>query len=220
MMQNSKRVNELSELYIPDNRWNSVIKKQDEFPLIDKKEQPNFFQQEPDETQRIRLRSLLEEKSNLAHMNQIVVSSKDKPVIGTQALDTCIGLLFYNRKTKQGIVVHISPDFTAPVTNNVLSILLQSSSVDAEEWEYIIVDGYRNMERKDTQRSNYIMEQIDIFKLKHPNIKLSGLQIKNSDVKLHEETLSYEFAFETLTGQFVTKELFYDPLDYLKGRKR
>lgn len=38
--------------------------------------------------------------SNIAGMDQVVVSTSDKPIIGTQALDTCFGILLYDRKNK------------------------------------------------------------------------------------------------------------------------
>ena len=40
--------------------------------------------------------------SNIADMDQVVVSTSDKPIIGTQALDTCFGILLYDRKNKFG----------------------------------------------------------------------------------------------------------------------
>ena len=38
--------------------------------------------------------------SNIAGMDQVVVSTSDKPIIGTQALDACFGILLYDRKNK------------------------------------------------------------------------------------------------------------------------
>lgn len=37
-------------------------------------------------------------RSSIADMDQVVVSTPDKPIIGTMALDTCFGILFYDRK--------------------------------------------------------------------------------------------------------------------------
>lgn len=43
--------------------------------------------------------------SNFANMDQVVVSTADKPIIGTQALDTCFGILLYDRKINLAFVV-------------------------------------------------------------------------------------------------------------------
>lgn len=34
----------------------------------------------------------LEQHASIAHMGEIVISSKDKPIIGTTALNTCFGI--------------------------------------------------------------------------------------------------------------------------------
>lgn len=47
--------------------------------------------------------------SNITDMDQVVVSTSDKPIIGTQALDTCFGILLYDRKNKFGICGHADP---------------------------------------------------------------------------------------------------------------
>lgn len=133
-------------------------------------------------------------------------------------MDTCIGVLFYNKETKKGIICHISPDCTFVMTYKVLEVLLENSSKEHSKWEYLIVDGFRNVDRKDTKRSEYIHSQIQKFAIKYPNINLKSFEQVNK--KLHAGTLSYEFAFDTLSGQFVTDELFYNPLDHIKERRR
>ena len=43
--------------------------------------------------------------SNIAGMDQVVVSTSDKPIIGTQALDTCFGSYFTIEKINLEFVV-------------------------------------------------------------------------------------------------------------------
>ena len=46
-----------------------------------------------DKMNEIKYRTL--EKTSLVGMGRVVESTKERPVIGTQALDTCYGILFY-----------------------------------------------------------------------------------------------------------------------------
>ena len=47
-------------------------------------------------SQMIKYKLLLESKSQIARMGEIVVSSKEKPIVGTTALATCFGIVFYD----------------------------------------------------------------------------------------------------------------------------
>ena len=47
-------------------------------------------------------------QSNIANMDQVVVSTNEKPVIGTQALDTCFGILFMIEKINLVFVVMLT----------------------------------------------------------------------------------------------------------------
>ena len=53
-----------------------------------------------------RIKNAMLEEASLAEMGCVVESSEDRPIIGTQALDTCYGILFYDRLNKKGIVGH------------------------------------------------------------------------------------------------------------------
>ena len=59
-------------------------------------------------------------QSNIANMDQVVVSTNEKPVIGTQALDTCFGILFYDRKNKFGICGHADPNSISYISIEML----------------------------------------------------------------------------------------------------
>lgn len=70
----------------------------------------NKYNDEYDFNEKIfKLKYILEQHANIAEMGEIVISSKDKPIIGTTALDTCFGIVFYDRNNKSGIVGHAAP---------------------------------------------------------------------------------------------------------------
>ena len=57
------------------------------------------FREYDEETKKmLKIKSFLEDRSCLSSMYQVVCSTKDKPIIGTTSLDTCYGILFYDRK--------------------------------------------------------------------------------------------------------------------------
>lgn len=85
------------------------------------------------------------EKTSLALMDCYVISSPDKPIIGTQALDTCYGILFYNRHTKKGICGHAAPSRLTSLLTRMINCL----GDEQQTIEYMIVPGFRNEDRRD-----------------------------------------------------------------------
>ena len=82
--------------------------------------------------------------SNIADMDQVVVSTSDKPIIGTQALDTCFGILLYHRKNKFGICGHADPK---NIFGIVVEMLKQIPSTTEGNVEYAIISGYHAIEQ-------------------------------------------------------------------------
>ena len=154
-----------------------------------------------DET--IRIKRFLEQYANIAHMGGIVVSSGDKPIIGTTALDTCTGIVFYDRKNRKGIVGHATDGGKIAILQSMIRLLEKNENLVIE---YAIVSGYRNMEKGDYSG---VAELMNYLETHCPNnIKLVPFQ--NLDVRVCSNILAYEFAFEVNTGQNVADYLFYD----------
>lgn len=165
-----------------------------------------------------RIKYSMLEKSRFASMGQVVVSSNDKPIIGTQALDTCYGILFYDRNKKEGICGHAVP-------SNLTTVLIEMINLLGNEErtiEYMILPGYRNVDRKDYsglhELSNYLLLNLP------KNIHLTSMKYDNFYVKLHMKTLSYEFAFDTSKGEFVTNYVFFETIEnnprYISAKSR
>lgn len=151
----------------------------------------------------LRLKYILEKYAKIANVGEIVISSKDKPIIGTTALDTCFGIVFYDRKNKIGIVGHALPSSKI----DILIKMINSLEKDKEQViEYAIVSGYRNEENKDYNGYEEILSYLENHCPK--NIKL--MPFLDLNVQVCSNILAYEFAFEVNTGKSVTSYLFYD----------
>lgn len=176
------------------------------FDIIEKDLEFREFDQLCDKMNKIKYDML--KKTSLAHMGCVVVSSKERPIIGTQALDTCYGILFYDRERKEGICGHAIPSNLV----GTLSEMMLWFGDDNRVIEYMFVPGFRNVDYKNyrglSELSNYLFSHVP------SNIKLKSFSSDFSPVKLHQATLSYEFAFDTESGEFVTKNVFFDAIEH------
>ena len=154
----------------------------------------------------IRIKHFLEEHANIAHMGEIVVSSKDKPIIGTTGLDTCFGIVFYDRKNKKGIVGHAYDSGKIAILHRMIELL---GTNEQQVIEYTIVSGYRNIEKRDYSGIDELLNYLETHCPE--NIKLIPFQ--NLGVQVCSNVLAYEFAFDVNTGQNVANYLFYDRLE-------
>lgn len=181
-----------------------VIEKNDYIELIDENDSYKEIDEICDKLNRIK-NAMLEEAS-LAGMGCVVESSDERPIIGTQALDTCYGILFYDRKNKKGIVGHGTPSSKVATLHEMIHRIDDGTD---KVVEYLIIPGFRNVDYHDMSGVDELL--IGLQKYCPGNIKFVPFQIKiESFAKLHKPTLSYEFAFDTRNGRFVSYELFFD----------
>ena len=129
--------------------------------------------------------------SNIAGMDQVVVSTSDKPIIGTQALDTCFGILFYDRKNKFGICGHADPK---SIFGIVVKMLKQIPSTTEGNVEYTIISGYRAIEQNNFKGVEEIQDILRNYMSVNP--------------KIPDGLLCYDFAFDTKFGKDVTNIVF------------
>lgn len=149
-----------------------------------------------------KLKFELEKYANIANICQIVTSSTEKNIIGTTALDTCYGIVFYDRNSKFGIVGHGLPDTKLDTLREMINML----GKDEKTIEYAIVPGYRNIERKDYSGEEQIINYLKTYCPK--NIRLVPFQ-SDLGINLCSNCLAYEFAFDVNTSRPVTNSLFY-----------
>lgn len=142
--------------------------------------------------------------SNIANMDQVVVSTADKPIIGTQALDTCFGILLYDRKNKFGICGHADPK---NIFNIVVEMLKQIPSTTEGNVEYTIIPGYRAVEQNNIKGIEEIQDILRNYVIINPKIKFISLN-SPLEPKIPNKLLCYDFAFDTKFGKDVTSIVF------------
>lgn len=166
----------------------------------------------------IRLRQSLKAKALMAHMCCVVSSSIDKPIIGTQALDTCHDILFYDRIKRFGVVGHVTSGYKG-ILNEMLAMFEDGQN---HTIEYMIIPGYRIVEKADYRTFSEILYCLKSYG--NPQIVFVPLKNYEGGIKLHKSTLTYEFAFNTADGNFVSNKLFFDiaehdPRRFTRNRK-
>lgn len=143
-------------------------------------------------------------RSSIADMDQVVVSTPDKPIIGTMALDTCFGILFYDRKNKFGICGHADPYNTFGIIVEMLKQIPESTEGIIE---YTIVPGYRAMKQKKFEREDEIQDILRNYMSINPKIHFTSLKTP-LDPSMPNGLLCYDFAFDTISGKDVTSIVF------------
>ena len=143
-------------------------------------------------------------RSSIADMDQVVVSTPDKPIIGTMALDTCFGILFYDRKNKFGICGHADPYNTFDIIVEMLKQIPESTEGIIE---YTIVPGYRAMKQKKFEREDEIQDILRNYMSINPKIHFTSLKTPLNP-SMPNGLLCYDFAFDTISGKDVTSIVF------------
>lgn len=136
----------------------------------------------------------------LADMNDIVVSSKESPIIGTNNLAHCYGILFYNPLTHEAILGHASVLHYQEILNKMLSLIPLSAKEECIE--YLIVPGNYNIIDNNLE----IYEKIKIYLDKYDDHQkyFIAMDVKYEDViTIDQDTLSSEFVFDSSTGTFI-----------------
>lgn len=147
---------------------------------------------------------ILTKKFLLVDMDTAKISTPDKPIIGTQALATCYGVLIYNEERKVAIVAHISSKDLISVINDIYTILTKEKLYN-KSLKYKIIDGTypENIEvKKDIERH---------FKNEK---NFEEMNIPDTAIQTDERTQSNQFAFDTTTGTFITNKVMFGT-DYL-----
>ena len=188
----------------------------------------------------IKINDTLKEKFIIANMDDIQISTTDKPIIGTFALGPCMGFILYSKEKKKAIVGHISCSQILDNYNleklrlQIYKIIIQNKLINTD-FDLMLVEGaQKSMYYKDwyeldilknQEKKIYslfevlesLLTQIDFIKIK--NIKKSHFntdEIQIVDIKgnICDETnneASKQFAFNANTGKFITNDIFIFP---------
>ena len=145
-------------------------------------------------------------KFKKVHMNEICITSKEFPIIGTDSLGPCVAFLVYCEEKKCAILAHI-PDNS----KDYFSILLDVIALyDLSKYrlKYTIIKGYYD--------NGYKVDDILEKKFKmYSNIFVPFTELPLDAVKIDENATSHEFAFDSRIGEFVTEKVFFG-YEYIK----
>lgn len=72
-------------------------------------------------------------KPIIVRMNEVGISTKEQPIIGTEALGPCIGGLIYSKKHKKSVVFHASSDWKQLILE-VLIVLAENGLISPENF--------------------------------------------------------------------------------------
>lgn len=147
-------------------------------------------------------KELLTKKFILVDMDDAQISTEDRPIIGTHALATCIGVLLYNEEKKLAIVAHVSSEPMQTI-DKIFNLIIKYKLYNAK-LKYLIIPGY--------YEEHYHVKELleEHFK---DFTQFDENEISCSDIKTIEEETSRQFAFDASTGKFVTDKVLYG-VDY------
>jgi len=147
-------------------------------------------------------KELMTKKFILVNMNDAAISTEERPIIGTHALATCIGVLLYSEEKKIAIVAHVPSDPMVAI-DRIFEIIIKNKLVSTV-FKYKIIPGYY----EEHYNTKMLLEKY----FSH-FIPFSDSEIPEDAVHIDEGTTSKEFAFDASTGKFVTDKVFFG-LDY------
>lgn len=135
----------------------------------------------------------------MVHMSEINISDNEFPIIGTQGLGPCVAFLVYSEEKKCAIVAHI-PDDTKDYFSLLINIIAMYN-LDSSQLKYKVIKGYYD--------NGYKLDEILENKFKiYPNL-FTPLEIPINAINIDENSTSHEFAFNALSGEFVTEKVFF-----------
>jgi len=144
-------------------------------------------------------KEFLTKKFIMVDMDDAMISTDEKYIIGTQALATCTGVLLYSESTKKAIVAHVSSDYMKTI-DKIFRLILENK-LHREKLKYKIICGtdrtahdyYGVINALEEYFKDYIPFGDDVSVL----------------VGLDENTFSNQFAFDALSGKFVTNNVLF-----------
>lgn len=189
----------------------------------------------------IKINNELKEKFINVGMDDIQITTNDKPIIGTWGLGPCMGFILYSKENKKAIAGHISSaqllddNSLEKLRLQLLKLIIQNKLCNSS-FDLILVEGaqksiyYKEWYELDIlqnqQKKNYslfeileknllLLNLIKINNVKKSDFENNEIQVVDLEGKLCYETnneASKLFAFNANTGSFITNEAFILPL--------
>lgn len=146
-----------------------------------------------------------------AGMDEIVVSSSENPIIGTESLIICYGILLYDRKNKEGMVGHATVYNYQNIMREMVSII-RNSDKNYEDYEFLIIPGLKALKEDwdniDTRLNEYF------YCLGFEDYMGETEYLDSPDT--HERS----FMFDVKKGLFVSKETLQTDLHDMNYRSK
>lgn len=149
----------------------------------------------------------LTKKFKLVSMDEVDISSIEKPIIGTQALATCVGVLLYSKMHKKALVAHVSSDYNN-ILNNIVDMIFINDLIDDKLYYCVIPGFYKEHYGVVKGLTEFFEKYSDLF---YP----MSDDITRNCYRVDKDTNSKEFAFDSLKGIFVTNEVLFGE-EYIK----
>lgn len=155
----------------------------------------------------------LSKKMIMVRMDDANTTTSEKPIIGTQALATCFGILVIDKKAKKAIIAHVSSTWQPAIIKLLKLLDFHHSHI----YNYKIFPGYYS-----EQEDHYHVEQdLEKFFMSIGSTDIQFVPFLNKDIPsnaiiLDEATLSYEFAYDASICKFVTDRVLFGN-DYLNA---
>ena len=148
-------------------------------------------------------KELMTKKFILVGMDEAKISTHEKPIIGTHALATCIGVLLYSEEKNLAIVAHVSCSEPSEVIDKIFRIIIENKLISTV-FKYKIIPGYY----EERYNIKFLLEKY----FSH-FVPFDEEEVPENAIHIDEEMTSKEFAFDASTGEFVTDKVFFG-LDY------
>lgn len=147
-------------------------------------------------------KELLTKKFILVGMDDAEISTEDRPIIGTDALATCLGVLLYSEEKKLAIVAHVSPGSIQSI-DKVFNLIIKHK-LTSTIFKYKIIPGY--------YEEHYNTKELIEKHFTH-FIPFEESEFTDSAIEINEKLGFKKFAFDSSTGKFVTDKVLFG-VDY------
>lgn len=140
----------------------------------------------------------LTKKLNLVKMYDADISSEEMPIIGTDALGPCVGVLLYNEVKKQAIVAHAAPD-KITIALDIMKLVCDNEW-DLSDIKYHVFQGYYKDHYNTKERLEEALHFLTAYK---------KTEIPENAILVDEKDTCHSFAFDSRNGEFVTDKVLF-----------
>ena len=148
----------------------------------------------------------LTKKFKMVGLADADITTDEMPVIGTQALATCVGILIYSEYYKKAIVAHATTE-VYPIVLKIMNLIFENKIEDMP-LKYLIIPGYYYNHYQVAEDLQKIFND-----LKPLFVPMDFDEITSKMVIKSPGLPAYEFAFDSRFGTFVSDKVLFG-VDY------